>query len=110
MGGRSLAVAAAAEPTEPAAARSAAMETPVEPDAMSEDEMVEVAKTVPVKEASSNDDEGVTEPIVIRIAISGVILIQPSGIGQAIREVIGIVAVDVGWIAIVFSRLCPGGR
>ena len=65
----------------PAAVECAAMETSVEPDAMSEDEMVEVVKTVPVKDASSNDYEGVTEPIVIRIAISGLILIQPSGIG-----------------------------
>jgi hypothetical protein len=58
-----------------AAVKPAAMETSVEPDPMSEDEVVEVVKTVSVKEANSNDDEGVTKPVVIRIALSGVILI-----------------------------------
>jgi hypothetical protein len=43
--------------------KCAGLETSEEPDAMSEDELVEVVKTVPVKEASSNDDEGVTEPV-----------------------------------------------
>src|SRR5262249_19481681 len=47
-----------------------------------------------------------TEPVVIRIAVSGVILVQPNGKGLAIREVIGVVAVDVCWI----NRLRPGGR
>ena len=59
----------------PAAVKCAAMETSVEPDAMSEDEVVEVVKTVPVKETSSNDNKGITEPVVIRIAISDIILI-----------------------------------
>ena len=70
--GPNLAVAAAVETT---AVNSAAMKTSVESDAMSEDEVVEVVKTVPVKEASSNDDEGVTEPVIIRIAVGRVILI-----------------------------------
>jgi hypothetical protein len=76
-GYRRLAVAAAVKPAavKCAAMKCAAMETSVEPDAMSEDEVVEVVKTVPVKEPSSNDNEEITEPVVIRIAISGVMLI-----------------------------------
>ena len=54
---------------------TAAMETSAEPDAMCEEEVVEVVKTAPMKEANSNNNEGITEPVVIRIAISGVILI-----------------------------------
>jgi hypothetical protein len=67
-----LAAAAAVEPT---AMEPAAVKPSVEADAMSEDEVVEVVKTVSVKDANSNDDEGVTEPVIIRIAINGVILI-----------------------------------
>ena len=69
MGGPRLAVATAVGPTDPPAVKSTAMKTTVEPDAVSEDEMVEVVKTVPAKEANSNDDEGVTEPVVIKISV-----------------------------------------
>jgi hypothetical protein len=97
-----LAVAAASKSTEPTVAKSAAMETSVEPNAMSEDEMVEVEKTVPAKEANSNDDDRDSVKPVRR----GV-LIQPSSVGQAIREVIGVVAVDVGRIGV--SNAVTGG-
>ena len=53
------------------AMESAAVKTSVEPDAMSEDEVMKVEKTVPVKEANSDDDKDIVKPA--RIAV----LIQP---------------------------------
>ena len=72
--GPRLTAAAAVEPT---AVEPTAVEPTVEPDAMSEDEVVEVAKTVPAKEANTRADNGVTViPVVIRITIT--ILLIPS--------------------------------
>jgi hypothetical protein len=71
-----LTAAAAVEPT---AVEPTAVESTAEPDAMSEDEVVEVAKTVPAKEANTRGhaDNGVTViPGVIRITIT--ILLIPS--------------------------------
>jgi hypothetical protein len=56
------------------------METSVEPDAMSEDEVTEVEKTVPVKEANPNYNDRNTIKPVRRAK-----LIQPSGIGRGDR-------------------------
>jgi hypothetical protein len=41
----------------------------VEPDAMSEDEVMKVEKTVPVKEANSDDDKDIVKPVGIAVLI-----------------------------------------